>query len=434
MNKMNRVNVLIASTFMLLSACSSKKQLNYHREIKYPESKLIEKIEWTAAPSKYPGTGSDMHWWTIGKDSAVYIIDDDGSNFGGPDTYAHVLKITGVPPKHKVETVTDFTEIPFRKMLPTPLIRRYVDGIMAVDTNLYVTIYDYDWDLERNKPHFDELVKRTNRYQYLIGDEWDKWSKGTASHADSTLIQSMFCADSYSKHYGVAGIIKSTDYGKTWSNIPNSTTPKFLGPKFAGLCFLNFGPGYTQVPSTLSPYVYAISNDSNWESGDHVFMARVHQDSILNRTSWQFLSGFKKDIPQWSSSENASSPIFTDLGHVGHPTISYNKVLNRYILNIFSDMFPHKENTTVEDWKKWDKASELQMYESENPWGPWRIFHNEKNFGGPGHSAYIPSIPNSWWSSDGLSASIMFAGDYTTPGNAYYGLMTQPFTLKLKKK
>jgi hypothetical protein len=33
-----------------------------------------------------------MHWWTWGIDDAIYVLDDDGKNFGGPINYAHVLK------------------------------------------------------------------------------------------------------------------------------------------------------------------------------------------------------------------------------------------------------------------------------------------------------------------------------------------------------
>lgn len=392
------------------------------RSINYPKSKLIAKFEWTSKPYSYPGTGSDMHWWTLGADSALYVLDDDGSNFNGARNYAHLLKITGIPPKHKVETVTDFMEIPFRKMLPNPLIRRYVNGPIAVDSTIYISIYDYDWNLKRIKPYRDSIVQRTNLYMY------------NDNVSDPKLLETMYCADSYSKHFGTAGIIKSTDYGKTWTNIPNATTPQFLGPKFGGLCFLNFGPGYTQVPKYLGEYVYALSNDENWESGNNVFMARVHKDSILNRQAWQFLSKIgEKNTPIWSKKEDASTPIFTDLGHVGHPTISYNKVLKRYILGIFSDVVVHKENHTVDNWKTWDQATELQLYESKTPWGPWAIFHNETQFGGKNHTAYLPQIPNNWWLANGLEGTLMFAGDYTKGGGGYYSLMTQSFKITLKK-
>jgi hypothetical protein len=364
-----------------------------------------------------------MHWWTWGIDDAIYVLDDDGKNFGGPMNYAHVLKVTGIPPDHKVETVTDFMEIPFRKMMPKDkLLSRYVDGIIAVDSLIYVSIYDYDWNLPRNMPYFDSIRPRLELYDGFEGAK------------DSTMLRSMWFSAGYSKNYGIAGIIKSTDMGKTWTNVPDANTPRFLGPRFAGLTFLNFGPGYSDVPERLSPYVYAMSNDGSWETGDHVFMARVHKDSIINREAWQFLSGLKNNVPSWSKSEDESYPVFRDPGHVGHPTISYNKALKRYILGIYSDVVPHREDASPEEARTWDKESEMQLYESEYPWGPWKVFYNEKPWGGTKHSCYLPQLPNKWWSKDGLSGTIMFAGDYNGHNYEYYGLMTQSFTLKLKKK
>jgi ligand-binding sensor domain-containing protein len=71
-----------------------------------PESDLIASFKWNLEPSRYPGSGSDMHWWTWGTDDAIYVLDDDGKNLGGPINYARVLRVNGTPPDHKVETVT----------------------------------------------------------------------------------------------------------------------------------------------------------------------------------------------------------------------------------------------------------------------------------------------------------------------------------------
>ena len=405
---------------LTLSTLNSHSQV-IPRNTGYPKSDLIDSFKWSSEPYKYPGTGSDMHWWTWGIDDAIYVLDDDGKNFGGPIKYAHVLKVTGTPPDHRIETVTDFKEIPFRKMVPKDkMLNRYVDGIIAVDSLLYVSIYDYDWNLQRNLSFFDSIRPRLELYDCFKGVK------------DSVMLSNMYFSSSYSKNYGIAGIIKSTDFGKTWTNVPDAKTPRFLGPKFAGLTFLNFGPGYSDVPKGLSPYVYALSNDGSWETGDHVFMARVHKDSIINRKAWQFLSAIKNNMPVWSKDEQESHPVFKDPGHVGHPTISYNKGLKRYILGIYSDVVPHQEYASVEAWRTWDKASELQLYESEYPWGPWKIFYNEKPWGGALHSCYLPQIPNKWWSKDGLSGTIMFAGDYNGNNYEYYAFMTQSFTIKLK--
>ncbi|MGL6269717.1 MAG: hypothetical protein ACRC2O_17410, partial [Chitinophagaceae bacterium] len=153
-----------------------------------------------------------------------------------------------------------------------------------------------------------------------------------------------------------------------------------------------------------------------------------------NRKAWQFYTGTSKiNIPSWNRDENKSVPIFSDPGHVSHPTITYNKKLNRYFLCISSDAIPHEENASDIERKKWDWQSELQLYEGVSPWGPWNIFHNEKPWGGDNHTCYLPQIPSKWISADGLSGTIMFAGDYINRKAEYYGLMTKPFKLLLKK-
>jgi hypothetical protein len=166
-------------------------------------------------------------------------------------------------------------------------------------------------------------------------------------------------------------------------------------------------------------------------SGDHVFLGRAHRDSIIFRNAWQFYDG-KNNLnkPTWTVDEEAASPVFSDPGHVGHPTITYNKALNRYILCISSDTIPHRENASKEEARKWNWASEMQLYEGPNPWGPWSIFHNEKQWGGTDHTAYLQQVPSAWPSKDGLSGSVLFAGDYVNGKVASYAFMTQQFRLE----
>ncbi len=405
-------------TFTTLGKAQNKSN-NFNCRVQYPKSKLIKKFEWINAPTKYPGSASDMHWWTWGMDDNIYILDDDGENFGGRYWYAHILKASGMPPNLTVEILTDFEGYDFRKTIPKKLLLRYVCGIVAVDTVLYVCLYDYDWNVPSKQVDYDSIYNRMS-----VLKPWE--------NIDPAIIDNLGFINRYSKHGGLAGIIKSVDNGQTWTNIPKENTPAFFGANFGAPAFLTFGKGNSETPSPLGNYVYAVSNDVNWISGDNVRMARVHRDSILYRSAWQFFAGNdKKKQPGWVKDENKSLPIFSDPGHVGHPSITYNKSLKRYILSIFSDAVPHTENATDTQYSQWDKASELQLYESELPWGPWSIFYSEKPWGGNNHTNYLGQIPSKWFSNDGLSGTILFSGDYTRDG-AYYGLMTQSFKLTIK--
>jgi len=394
---------------------------NAQKNITYPKSNLIEKLEWVSEPNKYPGTASDMHWWTWGIDDAIYTLDDDGDNLGGRYWYAHILKITGTPPNHTIKTLTDFEGYDFRDKLPKKLLLRYVCGLMAVDSALYVCLYDYNWDIKSKPVNFDSLYNRMKVHQ--------PWM-----NVDSSFQKELTFINKFSKNGGVAAIIKSTDFGKTWQNIPDENTPMFFNPDFGAPAFLTFGKGNTETPKRLAPYVYAISNDGNWASGDQVRMGRVHRDSIIYKNAWQFYGGLNKHSqPKWVNGETLSQPIFTNPGHVGHPSITYNKALKRYILITFSDVVPHIETAPLSAMDTWDIATELSMYESINPWGPWKIFHSEKPWGGKNHTNYLAQMPSKWITANGLSGSIIFAGDYTRDG-AHYGFMTQGFKLVLKKK
>jgi hypothetical protein len=338
-----------------------------------------------------------MHWWTWGADDAIYLIEGDGGNFGGKGSYATLLKVTGMPPAHKVEVVTTFGEVRLRERIGDMKVRRYLCAPLAIGKRLYVSVYDYDWDIPGRRPH-------ENKTDFEI-------------------------VDRMSKHKGIAGIMHSDDGGKTWENVPERDTPYLLGPRFAGMQFLNFGPGYTGVPKELGDFVYAVGNDGYWENGDNVFLARVMRDSVQRRGAWEFFGGGGK----WVKDENASAPVLSDPGHVSHPSITYVPALRRYLLVTFSDVKEHNWETPLETMKaEWDVRTELQMYEGEQPWGPWRLVHDERPWGGEGHAAYLAHVPGKWMSEDGLSGTLMYSGDwaYAPYKGAWYGLVTQGFRLK----
>jgi hypothetical protein len=384
-----------------------------HRALPVPASTLVAGLEFTAPPSKYPGTGTDMHWWTWGADGAVYCVDDDGKNFNHPWNFAHLLRVRGIPPDHQVEEVSRF---PGLKRYAVERVR-YVCGAVAIGKQLFVAAYDYDYS-----------IPGTERWKVVHGQE-------NRPVADDNLTKML---DAFSQLAGVVTFMTSSDGGVTWQNLPGRDSPYILGPKFGGLAFVGFGPGYTGVPPFLGDYVYAISNDESWETGNHVFLARVPKASFPDRKSWQFYAGVGGD-PAWSSDESRSRPVYSDHGHVGHPTMTYNAGLRRFLLAYSSDRVPHSLALPPETAAAtWHRARELVILEGPTPWGPWSWIHQDEYWEGD-HLAYLPQIPSAWLTADGVRGTLLFSGDYRQfgppppPRDSVYGFMTRSFRLLLRK-
>lgn len=368
------------------------------RTVPFQHSTVLGGWQWTTASDRYPGTNSDMHWCAQAADGSHWFVDDDGWNFGRRWNFAHLLLATGKPPHHELVEVTDFPEL----VRPEGLrCRRYVDGALCVDDRLYVAAYDYADDIDGLADTFHHI-------------------------------------DLVSPHGGVVALMYSDDEGRTFQNVPGpeiGPEDYFLGPRFAGLSFVAFGPGYTGIPAELGEYVYAISNDSNWETGDHVFLARVPRNEVLDREAWEFWAGAGEGAfpaePTWTRREDAARPVLRDPGHVGHPTMTYVPTLRRFLLLYSTDPVPHLFHTAPDEaLSTWVRQTELVVLEAPAPWGPWRLVHHDPAWEHP-HTPYLPQLPTGWLDDDGLGGWLVFSGDYVVPDAAgeYYGFMTRQFRI-----
>ena len=203
-----------------------------------------------------------------------------------------------------------------------------------------------------------------------------------------------------------ASIYKSTDKGKTWTG---TETPMFKDHKFTTVMFLDYGQNYSNCPDE---YVYAYGLDYNWRDSftntvidpTDLYLARVHKDSIMDITKWEYFSGTDSDgNPTWDSSLDNRRPVLSetrkvysdinpvykgisDMTVLSQGSIVYNKPLNRYI------------------YTSWTEYT-FEFYESPTPYGPWKLFL-EKDFGGypwtsEKHGGYACTIPSKFISEDG---------------------------------
>lgn len=208
-----------------------------------------------------------------------------------------------------------------------------------------------------------------------------------------------------------ASIVRSTDYGVTWTPTESAM---FTDYKFTTVFFLDFGKS-TVNSAVLGPndsqYVYAYGLDNNWrDSVDNsvpdpqsVYLARAPKSSIQKISTWEFFSG-AADSPAWSSDMNARVPVLQDTTRVypggetadGFSVISqgsvvYNAPLNRYLYTSWTDYT-------------------FGFYEAPQPWGPFTLF-SWKDFGvtpwfgmnttTPKNGGYATTIPSKFISANG---------------------------------
>lgn len=218
-----------------------------------------------------------------------------------------------------------------------------------------------------------------------------------------------------------AAIVESTDHGVTWSQ--NPTTPMFGAPgnnsspfayKFTTIFFLDYGQNSTNAVDT---YVYAYGLDNDWRDQTAVYLARVPNTSVLDRSSWQFYAGMNANNPTWTSDITQKIAVLTD-GRELYPVMFgtdcpanqkviaqggavYDRPLNRYLM------------------VTWGCATH-QFYEAPEPWGPWSlVFSNDF---GPlrllqNRGQYGTSIPSKFISSDGKT--LYLQSNVCCSGNSY---------------
>lgn len=168
-----------------------------------------------------------------------------------------------------------------------------------------------------------------------------------------------------------ASIIRSTDFGKTWTRTAqkNYDAPMFPGRRFATPYFIQYGYGHrTVTEDNASNYVYAISNNGFWDCGDDMVLGRVERSKIgrLNANDWTFYTGgdgMKNAV--WSPNSKDAKPILAQARRFGMTGAVYLFSHHRYFM--IGWYYP-AGGGKIKDaclHTVWD------FYESPHPWGPW---------------------------------------------------------------
>ena len=314
----------------------------------------------TDKPTAYPNTFGDSWVGTWADDNAIYVYADDTWD-GKKSSNLAVYRLVGDDPFNlTVQPVNSMDEYGHAGELGKDKCSWKASGITCVDGVLYIAVSRWD-----SKPSPVDMRQAARN----------------------------------------SSIIKSTDHGLTWSRSAkeNYDNPMFPGRKFANPFFIEYGKDGQSNVDNSNKYVYAVSTDGFWNNGSSLVLGRVLRTRIgdLNGSDWEYYNGTSNDglnNQRWTNDINKSNPVVIDSFQLGIPTITYNKILKRYILAQWN--FP------LGGWC--GPESRWIFRESPTPWGPWTICYTD-TFKREGW--YIPCILSKFISDDGLDMKIIGSGD-----------------------
>jgi hypothetical protein len=220
-----------------------------------------------------------------------------------------------------------------------------------------------------------------------------------------------------------ASVVASRDHGKTWTpSIKDIKKPMFPGAVFGGPAFVNTGRDNADAPDK---YVYAISTDQ-WDNGSALRVARVPSDRIQDRSAWEWVSALRdSEHPQWTSEMLQAIPVLTGDRSISLPDMVYVAIVKRYILltwRLERDFSP-------------DDGSELMIYDSPHPWGPFTLLHREAIWESVEMNAYCPRLPLKWLQvkNNEMVGWIQFSGSWRR-NSPYYRSHVRQFKVNIKNR
>lgn len=223
-------------------------------------------------------------------------------------------------------------------------------------------------------------------------------------------------------------IVTSTDYGETWDTDATDYENFFLG-RVASCHFLQYGQGAASPDGWIYAYFPGASDDGNsyWCNGDYILLGRVEPERVLERAAWQFLVEMDGDNPVWGADDANAIPVFEYPRMTGEDHVSYNADLGRYILGNFSFLDeqgnPRPYHQGV--WPSTVERSQLTLFESPTPWGPWSLFFQDDHWGTWGD--YQPAFPPNWMFNGGTTLYMVSSGSFDD-----YNFVVQRFDLDVK--
>jgi len=344
-----------------------------------PRSNVIKGWEWLGDRISYPepDVKGDTFPMTWANDGEIYTSAGDpcwGETHDGLD----IEKFSGYPPDYKIVKVNPMNDYRgWGGMGPKPT------GMICVDGILYLA------------------------FQNLRGTQRAPHSLRSQHGSDAHIVYAI-CDNS---GHGV---------GAWTPALSNITMVMFPGYKFGGPAFVNFGQNNANA---RDDYVYAVSSDQ-WDNGSNLRLGRVPKDCIVSGELWEWVCAFTPSgEPVWSHDLEAAIPVLSLHKYIGLPEMVYLAGLGRYLLLTWR---LHKDFSG-------DDGTDLIIFESPEPWGPFYLVHFEEYWEGKSFTPYCPRVPLKWMKPDGISGWLQFSGSWSKTGqkSGYYRSHVRPFRLKL---
>jgi hypothetical protein len=221
-----------------------------------------------------------------------------------------------------------------------------------------------------------------------------------------------------------ASIIKSTDFGRTWTRSAkeNYEQPTFPDRRFAAPYFLEYGRDGRAAVDKADQFVYAVSNNGFWDNGDNLVLGRIRRDKLasLKSADWEYYrSGDGLDDGAWNHYLDQAGLILDSPGKLGMGGMVYISELQRYFM--IGWYYPAGGGKIKDACREtmWD------FYLAPKPWGPWTKISSHR-FSPEGY--YSPQVCPKFTRDGGRSLFAFTAGDWNNP--AVYHLTVVPISLR----
>ena len=395
--------------------------MRYAHPADIERSKSLVSLEWTSdrVPVSIPGVRGDTYPQTWAADDQIYVGTGDpnwtvvdGRIVNGcipnrPELNEHIYqrisghvieKITGAPDKFGVERVNDLTgQTGWGGSGPKP------SGMISVDGTLYFAAQNF---LGWKPPRYGIDSQHGSDASILRSDDFGKtWSPDL----DGVL------ASFYKENY-----ILGVPQHEAWKLPPedragaNGWKPMFPGCWFGGPSFVQFGKDNADA---VDGYVYAVSTD-HWDNGSELRLGRVPKNAVMDRSKWEFAVPDYKGGVSWTGDIYRSLPVLAIDRHISLPEMVYLPKEGKYLLLTWG---------LHEDFRA-STGSELTVLEADQPWGPFCLVYYEWMWYKREAGHYCPRVPLKWFDQGSLSGHMLYSGNWETQ-IPYYMPQTRAFQI-----